>query len=231
MFPHIFQENDLLRLNFFGSAWLAVRETFALQANDFVVAISNQFLRLGELLRNDRNRAILARLISLIDIGVPLKSLDLHKKFPSLAFTYLSMMRFFISFSSTTLLECLLKVVRDVLRKLWPDSSRCIMIWRARSRSPLAMVMQYLISMLVHSGKISCKRSHSSKNKSVALSVEPSLVSDKCWIRLIWPLFSSISPDEVEVWLTWRPSNFSSGIKSLNDLKNLSQWNTVLNKI
>lgn len=77
MFPHIFQENDLLRLSFFGSTWLAVREAFALQANNFVVTISNQFLRLDEFLRNNRNWAILTRLISLIDIGVSLEKWNL----------------------------------------------------------------------------------------------------------------------------------------------------------
>lgn len=129
-------------------------------------------------------------------------------------------MRFFNSFSSTFLLGCLC-ALRDVLWKLCPDSWRCMIIWRALSTSPFAIDKQYLISVVVVSGNSSCKRSNSSRNKSQFESVDPlpSLVSDKCWMRLL-PLPSVHSLDEIE-WVGWRPRNFSSGIKSvkLKDLK------------
>lgn len=144
------------------------------------------------------------------------------------------MMRFFNSFSSTFLFGCLL-AWRVELWKLCPESLqdnvnilkfpmirriksltwRCIIICLALSKSPFAMERQYLISIEVLSGNISCKRSYSSMNKSQLESVDPlpSLVSDKCWMRLICPLVSEHSVDDVELF-GWRPRSFSSGIKS-----------------
>lgn len=102
---------------------------------------------------------------------------------------------------------------------------RCIIICLALSKSPLAIERQYLISIVVLSGNISCKRSYSSMNKSQFESVDPlpSLVSDKCWILLICPVLSVHSVAEVGI-LGWRPRNFSSGIRSfkLKVLKNSS---------
>lgn len=78
-------EHVLLRQNFFGFAGLAsiiaiLSVALASQWNDLVVAIANHLLWL-----NFRNyRAMLARLIILVDVGVPridlLYYLDLYKK-------------------------------------------------------------------------------------------------------------------------------------------------------
>lgn len=143
--------------------------------------------------------------------------------------SYRSMIRFLSSFSSTFLPGCFV-ALRVVWWKLWPDSWRWIIIWRALSTSPLAIERQYLISADEASGYISCKRWKSSSRKSSQLeSVDPlpSLVSDKCWMRLICPLASVHSFEEIE-WVGWRPRSFSSGIKSVK--LNVLQANDKISK-
>lgn len=111
------------------------------------------------------------------------------------------MMRFFNSLSS--IFGPLGQLVNVPVR-LWPFSSRSSIIWVAWSTSPLAIVMQCLISKIEVSWKISWSAAHSSAKKSHVFSSLVPLISHTSDAFLLTSL--SIDLD----------SNFDSGIISDN---------------